>query len=282
MLRQPVEFTLRPPITVLDGHLEPVPVLSAAITEQIQSGWHIMRVSVRNLAAASNEEPAELRIQLWPVSQPRGLRRLRHEPTKTARSRGPVAVDVPSEWRRLIDALRRAGDTNVTRADVGFRSRSIVHREKVQATADANNIDLTEELYDWFTITAVYPSRHWSLLIPTYDILTFDDALAVRQQLLDAWTPTGWPPEAGNPAYTFITEYLPIAERDGYLLVADLRPGKNRGQILEFDKVDADDGTPNWPSLRVLLHKLATAVEDRRPFNDWQPDFDDGVLRWNL
>ena len=93
-----------------------------------------------------------------------------------------------------------------------------------------------------------------------------------------AWPAAAQAPAAVDPA----SVAAPIADLDGYLLVADLRPGSLKGQIVAFEKVDADDGTATWLSIGDLLLDLIVAIETGTPFDGWDPTVVEGRLVWRL
>jgi hypothetical protein len=269
------------PIAVLADAEDPVDTLSDALNEHARPGWHTMRVSARNLTTPADEDNTRIRIDVWPSATPGAIRRIKHQPATVPRSKAPTAVDVSTEWRRLMSALHRAGDQRVAVRDMAFQIRLNPHLHTVSEAARTLSPTLPGPLIEWFAIHAIYPPRHWSQVIPDYDPLTLDEALKVRDQLLRAWEPDTYPETAGEVAYTYIPAFLPVAERDGYLLIADLREGRKRGQIIEFDKVDADDTPTTWRSLPRLLNDLSVAIEYRQPFNRQHPRFDTGTLSWS-
>ncbi|MFZ2242360.1 MAG: hypothetical protein WAV90_22895 [Gordonia amarae] len=63
-------------------------------------------------------------------------------------------------------------------------------------------------------------------------------------------------------------------------MVVDLREGKKQGQIVEFDREEADDGTKHRRSLTRLLYEIAVAIQYRRPYNGYRPDFTHDRLDW--
>jgi hypothetical protein len=58
---------------------------------------------------------------------------------------------------------------------------------------------------------------------------------------------------ASSEAGQFIPQFIPIAERDGIMLVCDTRPGRLLGCITEFGKDTADGYPPTWASLSAML-----------------------------
>lgn len=269
------------PPFILDDQGHPIDTLNTALNDHIHDGWYMTRVSVRNLTAPTPEHNSYVQIQMWPIDTPAGLQRISHRPATVPRSKAPTAVDVSTEWRRLMAALYQAGDTRVSARELNFQTKLSPQLQSITEAASNLQIALPRALIEWFSVQAIYPPRHWSQIVPDYDPLTLDEALLIREQLLGAWQPGDHSDTAGDSTYTFIPAYMPIAERDGYLLTVDLREGKKHGQVREFDKVDADDDTTTWRTLPRLLNNLAVAIEYRRPFNNWQPSFETGELRWS-
>ena len=152
-----------------------------------------------------------------------------------------------------------------------------------RALADAGELKalVRGQVRQWFEcVNGARPGR-WAPLFPGVDLLSIQQMIETRTMMLDvAAAAPGYPHEAGVPAYGFIPEFVPIADRDGYLLVADLREGGEYGTIITYDKVDADDDAQTWPSLTHLLTELTIAIGARRAFNDLMPHVEDGELRW--
>lgn len=121
---------------------------------------------------------------------------------------------------------------------------------------------------EWFALVSAHPGQRRPDLTPGFDVLRIDEALEVRTRSLEAWQlqPGGYPGTAGASAYTFIPEYLLIAERDAAtILVVDLRTGNRCGLIRQFDKVDNDDVTPTWKDTSTLLDELIDALATAPP-----------------
>lgn len=187
---------------------------------------------------------------------------------------------VPEVARRLRAAL---GGLSVTDNPLLGIDLDALDTERIRMAAP--DIDLLIATADWFAlVAAAHSGPRWSDLIPGFDVLSIEEALEVRTRTLEAWQPQpgSYPTTAGVSAYTFIPEYLPIAERDATMLVVDLRTSKRRGLIREFDKVDNDDETPTWDDLATLLDELIDALTHRTTFLGWQPATQDGRLIWSL
>lgn len=90
-------------------------------------------------------------------------------------------------------------------------------------------------------------------------------------------------PEAGTPAWIYLDSFVPVAERDGYLLLYDARPGPRNGCITQYGRDTADESGPTWPSLAALLDDLATALETGATFdNHWHAVAESATLTWNF
>ncbi|MFZ2238996.1 MAG: hypothetical protein WAV90_05565 [Gordonia amarae] len=267
-------------IELTDGRLAVIAEASQAIEQATMPGWYMLRISAKNIATQTDDKPATVRLQLWPIDHPTGLRRIKHYPAVVPRAVGLTAVDMESEWNRLMSARSTAGDL-LPQGPNDFLAARRADTATIRARAAQHELPpLTGEIEVWFGIMANHPPRRWDSVIPGYDSLTLDEAIDTRRLMLDVWEPGDYPDEAGTPAYTFIPEYVPIAERDGCALVVDLREGKKRGQIVEFDKEGADDGTKRRRSLTRLLYEIAVAIQYRRPYNGYRPDFTHDRLDW--
>ena len=270
----PAMFTLR-----AQGNEHPAPALDEVL-KAITNGWNMVRAKRRGYQPGKGG--AEFRIDIWPIDRPTDLQRIKHQPGKPERPRVGPGADAYEQWVRITMCLIRAGVG--TTADTGPRGQtSPLHSRVRDAITDAGLPPKTLPLF-WFNLLTEYPDDRWTTLIPGYDLLTIEQSFDVRQRTLNAWVGIGadYPSQAGEPAYTYIPEYIPLAERDAYLLVYDARPGPQHGMILEFEKVDADDDTTRWKSLTHFLGDLAFALENRTPFLSHTPNFDDNTLSWMI
>lgn len=203
-----------------------------------------------------------------------------------ARSQPPN--DRPRSTKRSIADAGRALRSALLNLDVTDNPLITVDLDALDAEQirqAAPDLELPDPIAEWFAlVSAAQPAPRWAELFPAFDVLRIDEALAVRARTLAAWQPQpgSYPTTAGDSAYTFIPEYLPIAERDGTMLVADLRPGARRGLIREFDKVDNDDETATWNDMSDLLGELIEALDNRTTFLGWHPHAQDGQLSWNF
>lgn len=187
---------------------------------------------------------------------------------------------VPEVARRLRAALVGLSVTDNPLIGVDLDA---LDTEQIRMAAP--DIDLLIAIADWFAlVAAAHSGPRWPDLIPGFDVLSIEEALEVRARSLEAWQPQpgSYPTTAGVSAYTFIPEYLPIAERDATMLVVDLRTSNRRGLIRQFDKVDNDDDTSTWNDIATLLDELIDALTHRTTFMGWQPATQDGRLIWDF
>lgn len=244
----------------------------------IPSGWNMIRASRRGYQLGRNG--AEVRIDIWPIPESADLQRIKHQPAKPERPRVGPGADVYEQWVRITTCLMRAGIG--TTAEIGPKGQTAPIHPRVQDAISRARLDPKTFPFFWFHLLTGYPDDRWTNLIPGYDLLTVEQSFEVRQLTLDAWEGNGadYPEQAGEPAYAYIPEYIPLAERDAYMLVYDARPGPRHGMILEFDKVDADDDTTTWKSLTHFLGDLAFSLENRSPFLGYTPDFSENIIDW--
>jgi cell wall assembly regulator SMI1 len=88
---------------------------------------------------------------------------------------------------------------------------------------------------------------------------------------------------AATAAGMFLPSFVPIAEdQSGSDLIVDTRHGEAHGCVTEYDKTDADNSGPRWPSVTAMLTDVAEALHATSPIGYWQPEVEDGRLNWRL
>lgn len=161
--------------------------------------------------------------------------------------------------------------------------------EQIDATAAATGRSWPAELVDLYTRINGFPVEHWVRLLPGDELFDLDRVISERQLELDVWGPMAEEMgfdvdpdgQAGDPAGTYLPEFIPIAGRDGYLLFVDTRPGELHGCVTRFDKVGADDAGPYWVSVSAMLTDLATSLRTGSEFDGYSgPRIVDGQLDW--
>ncbi|SIR97942.1 SMI1/KNR4 family protein [Williamsia sterculiae] len=263
-----------------------------AVFAAIPSGWNMIRACCRY--RRTDAPVTEVRIDIWPADGPSPRKVLRYQPATLPTPpqsihHGPD-LSFAEIWPRLQSTLREVGVTtnpayNLNLIEERTWDISTEVAETVEPDAPRSVVSMSPQLVNWFAILSGLDEPRWDGLIPGFDVLRVDEALATRRLLLEAWDigeVTTYPETAGTPAYTFIPDYVPIAERDGTALVVDCRPGDHAQQLRLFDKVDADDDTPTWASLPAFIDELIDAIGQQRTFTGWSPTVDTGALRWQF
>ena len=149
-------------------------------------------------------------------------------------------------------------------------------------------VDWPEELVE------LYPCVNGDLqmpVLPAHALLPLGEVVDSHAMMVEIWgdmtremREVGEATEtAGDVAYTFLPSYIPFAGLDGYWFVVDTRPGELFGCVTDFDKVESDQGGPQWQSISAMLTDLADSLESTTRFGRWwRPSVVDGVLNWEF
>ncbi len=189
--------------------------------------------------------------------------------------------EVREEWDRLMAVLRRRGAEKTVAAIAPPLEPDAV-RAALDTVAGVS-VFVYGDLSDWLLCHNGFREGAWTRLFPDLDLLSASQMADTWQMMLQTYpAESGHPLFSGPPAYGFIRQYIPIAERDGYLWVVDSRPGEKTHQVLEFDKVGADEDATTWPSIGALLQEITDAIDNGTGFNGSTPAVVDGELTWDL
>ncbi|MFC6012282.1 SMI1/KNR4 family protein [Nocardia lasii] len=196
-------------------------------------------------------------------------------PTRSATSPSSVT----EQWTRVATWLR---------ANLSSVALNGAEPADLARAVEATNIPWPEELSTLFTHINGFPREHWVQLFPTHELFDLDRLVTEHHIELDVWGEFGEEleapaPAAGDPAGTYLPQFLPFAGRDGNLLFVDTRPGPLHGCVTEFDKVGADDDGPRWTALSAMLADLAHSLETGTTFDrQWLPTVEAGQLLWQF
>ena len=198
-------------------------------------------------------------------------------------------MNVRKAWGRLVDALREEAPITLAALRPGARPEEIALAEQ------RTGVTWPDSYREWFACvngSTVTPET-WGeagFFLPGVNLLSLDEVVGQHALSLDAWerpdaadaedfyeTP---PIEAGMIANTFMAEFLPFAERDGYMLFCDARPGAAHGCVAEFAAENADTWGTLYPDLASLLDALTAAIIGRTPFLRHSPVVAAGRLNW--
>ncbi|SUE27757.1 Uncharacterised protein [Nocardia farcinica] len=308
MLTRATLSPIRPP--ELD-HLLPLP-----------SGLHRIRVSARGRDRSRNDVaiaiqlwPTNERISLTQIKHDDTFevadyeRRLSHrgrhpDPEGAVRTRSgepaplsvrpptsaTVATSLADEWTRLHDTIV-AGSPDAWAQLVRPAARP-------QAEVDAERrtgVEWPAELRGWFSL---HDGGGSADLLPGMTLLGLEQMIDVHAMQCEIWADlAAEDPDLANgrtldayaqaPASSevgqFIPQFIPIAERDGIMLICDTRPGPLQGCVTEFGKDTADAYPPTWSSLSAMLADLTNSIATGSPFNArYQPELDHTGLHWML
>lgn len=283
------EFGYLPPLFIPAENHEQLNGLTEDVRAAIGDGWHMVRVSCLSMQWDIREQLVDqtrAQIDIWPIDGPTGHATIKQVPA-TPRQAEPAAplMSLQEAWSALVRALRARGVTDNPAFHMQLDTGDY---GSVSADPHLSGIEASGDISHWFASMQSLPQSRVAGLIPGFDLLRSEEAEAVRTVLLDAWAPgrvypEPYPRDAGQPAYTYIPEYVPVAERDGTALVVDTRSGPARGGVWLFQKVDADDTTTHWASLADLLADIGDAISSGATLLGWRAiTTPDGHLRWEL
>lgn len=289
----------------------------------LPSGLHRIRVSARGRARNRNDVaiaiqlwPTTHRTQLAQLKHTdtfdvdeysrRPSNRGRHPDPDSVLTTTPAAADSPTirppvsatvassinaQWARLRDTVV-AGSPDTWRQLV----RPPVRPQAVVDAEQRTGVEWPAELREWFSL---HDGGGVAELLPSMTLLGLDQMIDVHAMQCEIWADLAEDdPDLGNgrispdayaqaPASSeadqFIPQFIPIAERDGTMLICDTRPGPLQGCITEFGKETADDYPPTWASLSAMLADLTTSIASGVPFQaQYQPKLDHAGLHWTL
>ncbi|WP_032376100.1 SMI1/KNR4 family protein [Rhodococcoides fascians] len=187
------------------------------------------------------------------------------------------ATDVGQQWARVAQWLN-VHQTHQPAA--GAEPEAITEAEA------RSGVTWPTELRELFRQVNGIPADSWFPLFPSHHLFDLEQVIDEREVELEVWSQFGDEAEqggsnAGDPAGTWLPEFIPFAGVDGYFLFVDSRPGPLWGCVSEFEKVGADDRGPQWISLSAMLADLADALDTGGTFAEvWCPSIVDGQLEW--
>ncbi|WP_188829347.1 SMI1/KNR4 family protein [Nocardia camponoti] len=295
--------------------LSPIRPPELDLLASLPAGLHRIRVAARGRDDNSND--VAILIQLWPTSERTSVTEIKHDDgfdvreyernfsrrrrhpdpdglvvatpsdVSVAAPRTPASPTAPTslagQWERLHEVI--GGQSPVAWGD-------LVNRPALpQSIADAEQRTLAwpPELREWF---ALHNGGGSADLLPGTSLLSLDQMLEVHAMESEVWgelaeenagiaSAITEDAPASSEAGQFIPAFIPIAERDGTMLVCDTRPGPLHGCVTEFGKDTADSYPPTWASLSAMLTDLTTSIATGSPFNaQYQPELGPSGLNW--
>lgn len=145
-----------------------------------------------------------------------------------------------------------------------------------------------DDLRAWYRLQdgAAWESANTPL--PDWRILSLAD-MADRAQMFagfnedndDGTVSDGEQEPAGYMAWAFLPSFVPIGENiAACFLFVDTRPGRQFGCVTAWDRDEGALSDPIWPSVTAMIDDVASAVEESRECDGWQPTIENGVLAW--
>lgn len=202
------------------------------------------------------------------------------------------ATSLSDQWHRLHQTIDlQGGNPHVWPMLV----RPAAHGDAIGQAEGATAGPWPRELHEWFTL---HNGGGDIDLLPAMTLLSLDQLVRMHQIQRDIWADLAaedpdldheqiiadnTPSPAGSEAGQFLLQYIPIAERDGTLLVCDIRPGRQHGCITEFGKDTADAYPPEWISVSAMITDLTDSIANHTPFRgSYLPTVTRDGLSWEI
>ncbi|MFM1728796.1 hypothetical protein ABI214_25315 [Prescottella soli] len=175
--------------------------------------------------------------------------------------------------------------------------------DEVLSAEHTSGLSWSKDLRELFTVqngalpvdeaTGRYPGS----ILPMQVMLSIDDALDRRKQLVEVWTElirsdpdmfgadafeVGARQLAASTAGMFLPSFMPFSELDGYLYFVDTRTGPRHGCVTEYAHADTDSFGPKWDNVTAMLAEHADALESGSVVGSFRPVVVDGVLGWEI
>ncbi|TFI44819.1 hypothetical protein E4P29_03400 [Rhodococcus sp. 1R11] len=188
---------------------------------------------------------------------------------------------VVSRWSILAHTLTERGAVALgTALSAAVRESGLEHDS---AEGDAQ---LPAEMEQWFLLVNSLGEHERHTLLPNLNLLLAAQSDSFRAMFVQAWDSASDGEAASRtaavPAYGFIDDFVPLAERDAVALVVDVRQGELSGCVTVFDPVDADTNGPAFRSISALLEVLNDVLLRDSLFVGGRPRFERGELSWDL
>ncbi len=189
------------------------------------------------------------------------------------------ASDIGQQWSRITRWLT-SHQTKQPGAGIG--------PEVITAAETRSGVTWPTELRELFRHVNGIPADSWFPLFPSHNLFDLEQVIDEREVELEVYSQFSDEAEqsdsnAGEPAGTWLPEFIPCAGIDGNFLFVDSRPGPLHGCVSEFDNESADNRGPQWISLSAMLTDLADALETGSTFAEvWHPSIVDSQLDWTI
>lgn len=201
----------------------------------------------------------------------------------TSRHNAGMPHDIDDTWGRIEAWLR----TNAPASDdhLGVPAR----RDEIPPVATLVGEPLPDDLVAWWRRSCGTTSFFAGRLLTGFAPYSIDEAMECRTMMLeiaacdDADLADLAAEPAGSPCWNWLPMWVPIAyDSGGDFLFLDLRPGPERGCIMQWYEADFATGDPKWRNVATMLAEIADALEHGTEVNGVRPKvLDDGTIHWD-
>ncbi|GAB3442422.1 SMI1/KNR4 family protein [Actinophytocola sediminis] len=190
--------------------------------------------------------------------------------------------DVDGSWDRIEAWLR----TNAPTSDehLGIPAR----RDEIPPVATLVDEPLPDELVAWWRRSCGTTNFIAGRLLLGHAPYSIAEAVECRAMMLDigglddADLSELSAEPAGTPSWNWLPMWVPIAhDSGGDCLFVDLRPGAERGCVMDWIETEGASLEPKWPDVATMLTEIADALEHGTEIAGVRATArDDGILDW--
>jgi cell wall assembly regulator SMI1 len=185
-------------------------------------------------------------------------------------------MTVDSSWARITAWL----GAQVPAMAAGFAPPAT--DDEVDAASREVGVAFPPDLRAWFGLVGGNEGQFGSLVPAYFDPLSVAASLADRKIWLEVGEDEEVGDVAGTEEFAWHPSWVPIAQdAGGTTLFVDLREGDAHGCVMEYDKVEACDGTVRWPSVAALLVEIADALDSGGEVSGYRATVGPDGLTWS-
>ncbi|WP_158847745.1 SMI1/KNR4 family protein [Saccharothrix deserti] len=189
--------------------------------------------------------------------------------------------DVDDTWDRIEAWLRTNAPT--TDEHLGVPAR----RAEIPPVATLVG-ELPDDLIAWWRRSCGTTDISAAGLLTGYAPYSIDQAVDCRTMMLriaacedDAELAELSAEPAGSPCRNWLPMWVPIAgDTSGDHLFVDLRPGPERGCVMQWYETEGASMEPKWPDVATMLAEIADALEHGTDIAGVRPEVLDGTIHW--
>jgi cell wall assembly regulator SMI1 len=192
--------------------------------------------------------------------------------------------DVDETWDRIEAWLR----TNAPTSDDHLGVPAL--RATIPPVATLVGEPLPDDLVAWWRRSCGTTDFRAGQLLTGFAPYSIDEVVECRTMMLriagcdDSELAELSAEPAGSPCWNWMPMFIPIAhDGGGDFLFVDLRPGPERGCVMQWYQADFATGDPKWPDVATMLAEIADALEHGTVVDNVRPKaLDDGTIEWTV